>query len=220
MGDGFYIDAVLAEGLENFAGSAGDAAHVFADDGDNREFFFDDYGIDFVGFDFFFEFFFDGFFGDAGGVGFDGETNGMFGGSLADQDDIDFFFCESAEKALGDAGDADHAAALELEKGDVVDGGDAFDCGAEEAAFVVDDGAGEVRLHGVFDADGDVFLHRWAHGWWVDYFGAEVGHFHRFFVSDCVECEGFFRFAWVGAHDAVDVGPDFDFFGVESGAKN
>src|SRR6266403_911321 len=50
--------------------------------------------------------------------------------------------------------------------------------------------------------------------------GAEVGEFGRFVKADDLDAPGLGSNARVGGHHAVDVGPDFNAFGIEARAQN
>jgi hypothetical protein len=52
----------------------------------------------------------------------------------------------------------------------------------------------------------------------MQHLGAEVGQFRGFFKADHLDSQGIGADARVGGHDAVDVGPDFDGFGVQRAA--
>src|SRR5208282_1793093 len=61
--------------------------------------------------------------------------------------------------------------------------------------------------------------HRGQHGCRMQDLGAEVGKFGGFIEADDLDAAGIGTEAWVGGHHAVDVGPDFDARGVQTGAK-
>ena len=80
------------------------------------------------------------------------------------------------------------------------------------------DRARERRVEGVLDDERDALGARRVDGGRIHDLGAEVRHLHQLVVGHRRDREGAADDARVGAHDAVDVGPDLDRGRVERGA--
>ena len=74
------------------------------------------------------------------------------------------------------------------------------------------------RIARVEHQHGDVFLDRGENGCRVQHLGAEVGELGGFFKADGLDAQRIGADAGVGRHDAVDVGPDLDGFGIHASA--
>src|SRR5215470_8814354 len=80
--------------------------------------------------------------------------------------------------------------------------------------------SGGFGIAGVQDPDGNVFLLGWRDRGGVQDFGSEARQFGGFVEGHHGNAAGFRAEARIGGHDAVDIGPDFDAAGVESGAND
>ena len=67
----------------------------------------------------------------------------------------------------------------------------------------------------VLDLDGDVLDADGVDGWRIDDLGAEVTELHGLYVRQLVDGVCRLDDAWVGSHEAVNVRPDLQHFGIE-----
>ena len=75
-----------------------------------------------------------------------------------------------------------------------------------------------LRIARIQHQHGDVLFDGRQDGRRVQHLGAEVGELGGLFEADGPHAQGIGADARVGRHDAVDVGPDLDGFGVEAAA--
>jgi len=220
LGDGHDVHVFAAEGGKGAAGNAGDATHVFADGRDDGDV---GIGVDVL----------DGLLGDFGGEGVaeggDGalfvdsgneEADVVLGRGLRDEEDVGARGGGGGEAAGEDVGEADDAGATDGDHGDIFDGGEGFDAGGGGVPFRGDLGAGIFGLEAVANPDRDAGGGDGAQCVGMENFGAEIGELGGFVVGDFGDGLGFGDEAGVGGFDAVDVGPDDGFSGVERGAED
>src|SRR5579859_7878691 len=111
--DGADVYAVAAQGAKELAADPGMALHMIPDKGDDGQVRFDDEGVYLAHFDFMAEGRIDGCFCQDDIRFVDAYANGVLGGTLGDEDNIDLFVGEGFEKAFGKAGYADHTASFQ-----------------------------------------------------------------------------------------------------------
>src|SRR5580698_7890650 len=206
---GDHADFFVGEFAEYEGGDAGGVAQVFSDQADDG----------FAAFVFYV-----GEFGEIGGeggdglIGVDGERDADFGGG--DDVDGDFMtvegFEDGAQKSVGE----EHARGGDIDDGDALFGCDRFEnvfalrgAGGDAGAFA----RGIARIQNI---DRNIFLDGRKHGGRVQNFCAEVGEFGCFVEADDFDAAGFGADARVGSENPVDIGPDFDALGAESGAED
>ena len=174
LGDGDDVDVGVGERLEEHGGDARGLAHVLADrredgtlvDGLDR--------LDSPRRDGLLEALVERLDGGGGFVGAHGEADGVLGGRLRDHDDVASSLLHRLKHRVGGARHADHAGALDVDDGDVLDRREPLDevdpvavdvDGVHHAALlnvalVADGGAGRRLVEVVPQHHGDVVPHR------------------------------------------------------------
>ena len=127
LGDGDEADALLGEGGHDAGSDAGGVCHAESDDGEDAAVGEDGDVVDGAFCELDAELLLESSLcrGDLGGR--DGEADGGFGAGLADEGDADFVAGKGAEDACGDAGDAGHATAFDVDDGLTGHGADGLD---------------------------------------------------------------------------------------------
>ena len=217
--DGANVDRGAAEGAEHLAGDAGNAGHAVTDHREDREVRVELDRLDLALLELARERRADHRRGPRRLLERHRAADRMLGTTLGDQDHRHALLAQRAEQAVRRAGHADHAGALEVDQGDVLDCRDALDreLGVRPRA---DQRRGVLGREGVADPDRDLPAHGRRHGLRMDDLGAEVRQLHRLAVGQRVDHLGIGHAPRIGRQHAVDVGPDVDRRGIEQRAED
>ncbi len=222
-GDHLDVDAFFRQGAEHFAGHAGVRTHAHAHDGNLAHFRIAE---NFLGADVGLHAGLENVerarvIAPAHGEGEVGET----GHALVLQNHVDFDIglAHGTENLIGDAGPVGHANHDDL--GFVAGKGDARHHGLFHVfVFLKGDECAAARLllqrqvprgQAGEHAQANLVLAREFHRADLQHLGAEAGHLQHFFEGDGVEPPGFGHDARIGGVDAVDVGVDLAFVGLQ-----
>ena len=217
LGQGDDADAVPAQDAEQLTGDTAAVLHVLAHDGDGGELVLPLHGIDGAARDLRRERLGQHLAGllCIGCAYTDG--NACLRGRLAYEEHVDVPARQGREDTLVHADDPHHGGGRQRDERDVVDGGDTLDHPLVLPAGpgLADERTRRLRVEGVLDPDGNLLLAYGIQGGRIHHLGAEVTQFGGFLVGQFVDDVGRLDNAGIGGHEAIDIGPNLQYRGVQ-----